>query len=329
MLAADAPWWMGEWGNLPHDPNDRRPAYSMPSPYPSRPPTQGGVPQADPYAGGRPWNDVPPGGFMPRQPADPYAGLEDLRDTYPGVSPDELRRLRDRMDQSRRDDAANRYRQDMDQYAPQYERNRRAENQRLEEEMRRRQQQPQAPQVEQRDPREWRQPRQPGSPVGVYPQQHVGGGPPWSGPPQLTGGGQPMPGRPAASPSTGGFGGQQYAGMSKGAIFQQNHGYRYGERPAMGDMASWGSQQAAQAALPGRQITQYGPGSFGSAGGEPMPGGYGRQLYRPGMAQPIQPQSQGTPYGAPSPWGGAAPQASTGQPTGRAFRSGGSGQRFW
>lgn len=28
MLAKDAPWWMGEWGNLSHDPNDRRPAYA-------------------------------------------------------------------------------------------------------------------------------------------------------------------------------------------------------------------------------------------------------------------------------------------------------------
>lgn len=217
-------------------------------------------------------------GLMPRPPADPYAGLEDLRDMYPGVSPDELRRLRDRMEEARRGDAADRYRQDMERYAPQYERNARAENQRLEEEMRRRQQQPQTPPVERRDPREWRDGRlaPPGSPVGVYPRQPIGGRPPDSGPPRL----QPLPApRVAPQPDS------------------------YDRRAGMGDMASWASQQAAQAALPGRQITQYGPGSFGSAAGEP--GGSSRQLFRQGMAQPVQPQSQGTPYGAPSPWGGA------------------------
>lgn len=266
-----------------------------------------------PQGGGYP----PINTLAPRQPPNPYSGLEDLRDMYFGVSPDELRRLQGRMDQARRDDAANRYRQDMERYAPQYEQNRRAENQRLEDEMRRRQQQPQPSPVERRDPREWQDGRMapPGSPVGVYPRPPFGGRPPQSGPPQLFGG-QAQAADGYQNPAT-----QRYAGMSKGDIFQQTHGYRYGQQPAMGDMASWGSQQAAQAALPGRQITQYGPGSFGSAGGEPTPGGYGRQLYRPGMAQPIQPQSQGTPYGAPPPWGnsgawGSSPQRPSAQASG-------------
>lgn len=63
-----------------------------------------------------------------------------------------------------------------------------------------------------------------------------------------------------------------------------------------GDMASWGSREAAQSALGGGGVVQFGPGSWGGAGGErPAP-------FRPGMAQPIQTQSYGTPYGAPSPW---------------------------
>lgn len=38
---------------------------------------------------------------------------------------------------------------------------------------------------------------------------------------------------------------------------------------------------------------------------QPQQGGYGARAFSPGMAQPIQPQSYGTPYGAPSPWGPA------------------------
>lgn len=49
LLADDAPWWMGEFGNLPHDPRDTRPAY------------QGGRP-----TGANAGNFSPP-----RQPAPP------------------------------------------------------------------------------------------------------------------------------------------------------------------------------------------------------------------------------------------------------------------
>jgi hypothetical protein len=60
MLAANAPWWAGEWGNLPHADGDNRPAYDPnkqptganatnqrnPSQFPAQ---QSGQPQASPY----------------------------------------------------------------------------------------------------------------------------------------------------------------------------------------------------------------------------------------------------------------------------------------
>lgn len=44
--------------------------------------------------------------------------------------------------------------------------------------------------------------------------------------------------------------------------------------------------------------------------GSPPGGNYGGppRLFQPGMAQPVPPPSQGTPYGAPSPWGGGPPR---------------------
>jgi hypothetical protein len=59
---------------------------------------------------------------------------------------------------------------------------------------------------------------------------------------------------------------------------------------AGGDVAAWGSQQAAQQALPGRPVQQLSPGVW--VGGQPAPG----------RAQPIPPSSQGTPYGQESPY---------------------------
>ena len=59
MLAKDAPWWAGEWGNLPHAAGDNRPAYNNGQPtganasnwkqyQPSQYPTQQGGQQASP-----------------------------------------------------------------------------------------------------------------------------------------------------------------------------------------------------------------------------------------------------------------------------------------
>jgi hypothetical protein len=94
--------------------------------------------QPNPYPGKR---DM--GGFRPvtpgsRPPADPYSDVRDMMQQYPGVDPNELRRLRDRQGQAQRDNAADRFRQDIAKVAPPYERNRVAANQASADQMQRR-----------------------------------------------------------------------------------------------------------------------------------------------------------------------------------------------
>ena len=79
-------------------------------------------------------------------------------------------------------------------------------------------------------------------------------------------------------------------------------------RPS-GDIAVWGSPAAAQSALGGQSLKQYGPNSWGAANvSAPLLGGSSaspyaqmspKQQWRMGQAQSIQAPSQGTPYGQP------------------------------
>lgn len=58
LLAHDAPWWAGEFGHLPHDPSDRRPAYDNGRPTGAGPENYGGGAKRVPQ----------PGAAQPKQP---------------------------------------------------------------------------------------------------------------------------------------------------------------------------------------------------------------------------------------------------------------------
>jgi len=80
--------------------------------------------------GGRAYGDAVPyrtGGGFPTPP-NPYADVQDLMKQYPGVDPNELRRYKKQTEQARLDEAADRFRRDSANVAPQYEKNRRAAN---------------------------------------------------------------------------------------------------------------------------------------------------------------------------------------------------------
>lgn len=75
----------------------------------------------------------------------------------------------------------------------------------------------------------------------------------------------------------------------------------YGGQPS-GDVASWGSQQAAQLAMPGRQVQQLAPGHWTAVGaGEPQ------------LMQPFT-QTLNTPYGQMDPWQRAPGPRTPGSP---------------
>lgn len=62
-----------------------------------------------------------PGGFRPRE-SDPYADVRDLMQRYPGVDPAELRRFRENQRRAAAEGAASRFREDSQQYDPEYRR---------------------------------------------------------------------------------------------------------------------------------------------------------------------------------------------------------------
>ncbi len=87
--------------------------------------------------------------------------------------------------------------------------------------------------------------------------------------------------------------------------------FRPGLPPAQGspnsDMAAWSTPEAAREALGGRPVVQFGPGSYGGQGGEPMGprpqqpqgGVYGQSPFSPLMTQPGSSQQQSNQFGQP------------------------------
>lgn len=208
---------------------------------------------------------------------NPWAGVEDLRDKYPGVFPDDLRRFKANAERARLDEAADRFRRDsraVDPYLRTQDRMRQEAtgNDREQRELAERWNNSPAGQQPLPVPRF-------GNPAPPPPRGF--GGTPWRGAP---GGFDPRPGGPGARLPT----------PIPGSVGETGNYTSPQPSPAPG---AWGGHARAA----GLNMQQYSPQPAGG--------------YRPGMAQPIAPPSQGTPYGAPSPFQGFGNDVVTAPPS--------------